>query len=155
MKILFLLTVGMFCSGVFGQNIAGSGKIEKKTEKIDLLISKKWVSKKQVGINRNIDAYELRPYEEKDSFGNALVFEDSIHFRSYYFAFCGLDCFTTVNGRYKRINNTTIELFIDNIEQRGTCAAPTMYMYDKKYKNLGKFKISDTKGGGILLTRKR
>lgn len=153
-SIYFLLVVGLFCSNVFSQSIVGVNKKEKVKDLVDVLISKKWVAKKLVGENRNISTYQLEPYNDKYSYGNALIFKDSIHFTSYYFAFCGLDCFRKVNGQYKRINKTTIELFINSVSYSGTCAKPTMYMYDEKYKNLGKFKISNDQAGGLVLTKK-
>jgi hypothetical protein len=153
-KTLFLAASAMFYTNVFSQAIVGVNKTEKKLDNIDLLISNKWITQNLVGENRNATKYKLHPYNQKESFGNALIFQDSIHFTSYYFAFCGLDCFTRVHGQYKRINKTTIELFVNSIEQTGTCAKPTMYMYDEKYKNRGKFKISSESTGEIILTRK-
>lgn len=154
-KVLFLLVASIVGTAVYSQEIVPSNKKEKKTDNFDLLISQKWDSKKLVGKDTKVLEYQLYPYKERSNFGNALIFKDSLHFTSYYYAFCGLDCFTTVNGEYKRINKNTIELFVNSIERTGTCSSPTMYMYDEKYKNLGRFKISADKTGVLLLTKKR
>ena len=60
---------------------------------------------------------------ERESFGYATVFEkdDKNQYRSYYFAPCGYDCFSSITGTFKLIAPSYVRLNALTFEQTGDC----------------------------------
>ena len=83
---------------------------------------------------------------ERENFGYATVFEknDKNQYRSYYFAPCGNDCFSSITGTFKLIAPSYVRLNALTFEQHGDC--------EKKNKTLHNdtadyyiYKVSDKK----------
>ena len=60
---------------------------------------------------------------ERESFGYATVFEkdDKNQYRSYYFAPCGYDCFSSITGTFQLIAPSYVRLNALTFEQYGNC----------------------------------
>ena len=106
-----------------------------------------WITNSLLGKFKEKDSnlFELTKDEDEVS-GIATVFEknDKNQYRSYYFAPCGNDCFSSITGTFKLIAPSYVRLNALKFEQRGFC--------EKKNKTLHNdtadyyiYKVSDKK----------
>ena len=111
-----------------------------------------WITNSLLGKFKEKDSnlFELTKYEDEIS-GIATEFEknDKNQYRSYYFAPCGYDCFSSITGTFELIAPSYVRLNALKFEQRGFC--------EKKNKTLHNdtadyyiYKVSDKK---IFLVR--
>lgn len=92
-----------------------------------------------VGVDDTKCAYQFyKSKEERGKWaGDIFRLVDSIRFVSYYTAWCGNDCFTTVEGNYKFLSADTINFFVEKITTQGYCKDTIEY----PRKDFGSFKI--------------
>ena len=106
-----------------------------------------WITNSLLGKFKEEDSnlFELTKYEDEIS-GIATEFEknDKNQYRSYYFAPCGYDCFSSITGTFKLIAPSYVRLNALTFEQYGNC--------EKKNKTLHNdtadyyiYKVSDKK----------
>ena len=106
-----------------------------------------WITNSLLGKFKEKDSnlFELTKYEDEIS-GIATEFEknDKNQYRSYYFAPCGYDCFSSITGTFELIAPSYVRLNALKFEQRGFC--------EKKNKTLHNdtadyyiYKVSDKK----------
>lgn len=98
------------------------------------------------------EEYNLSPIdndEEQRSFdwGNWVKFSDDETFISYYTAPCGNDCFPSVYGRFKLLEDDRVLLHVDSIIIGGFCEYQEFY----PNKDIGVFKIFAEKSGLKLI----
>lgn len=133
-KFLFYLAQIIFaaCVAVFFSVTCHSQSESKQKEAAveeapeNFLKNTHWQTSEIVGLVYS-DTYTLQKPDttQRFSYGNNIVFTDSIHFTSYYTAWCGNDCFTTVYGTYKLQHENEISFTVDSVTYHGDCAAPT------------------------------
>ena len=83
-----------------------------------------WITNSLLGKFKEKDSnlFELTKYEDEIS-GIATEFEknDKNQYRSYYFAPCGYDCFSSITGTFKLIAPSYVRLNALTFEQYGNC----------------------------------
>ena len=108
-------------------------------------------------LNPETKEYILSPtVPNRFQYGNNIKINADGTFLSYYTAPCGNDCFTTTTGKYKRINETHIQFFLEKITRHGDCSGDS-----EPNLNLGlysihfdKDKIRFIKTTGLILEEK-
>lgn len=101
------------------------------------LIGESWKINVLIGIEEEgEEQYILSEMPTGRSSGYLVSFGKDKTFRSCYYAPCGNDCFTCTSGRYIKLNDDYIHLFVYQIEQWGECK-----MDEKVYRDLGKYYI--------------
>ena len=127
----FLITLLLCVSSIYAQNP----------------LKGEWITNSLLGKFKEEDSnlFELTKYEDEIS-GIATEFEknDKNQYRSYYFAPCGYDCFSSITGTFKLIAPSYVRLNALTFEQYGNC--------EKKNKTLHNdtadyyiYKVSDKK----------
>ena len=127
----FLITLLLCASSMYAQNP----------------LEGKWITASLLGKFKEEDSnlFELTKDEDEIA-GIATEFEknDKNQYRSYYFAPCGYDCFSSITGTFKLIAPSYVRLNALKFEQRGFC--------EKKNKTLHNdtadyyiYKVSDKK----------
>lgn len=75
---------------------------------------------------------------------SAIEFSEKNKFKSYNSWECGNDCFTSVDGKYKFVDKSEIELQIESITRTGTCEQPIERFAKPKLINLKIEKFADS-----------
>ena len=104
----FLITLLLCVSSIYAQNP----------------LKGEWITNSLLGKFKEKDSnlFELTKYEDEIS-GIATEFEknDKNQYRSYYFAPCGYDCFSSITGTFKLIAPSYVRLNALTFEQYGNC----------------------------------
>ena len=104
----FLITLLLCVSSIYAQNP----------------LKGEWITNSLLGKFKEKDSnlFELTKDEDEIS-GIATEFEknDKNQYRSYYFAPCGYDCFSSITGTFKLIAPSYVRLNALKFEQRGFC----------------------------------
>ncbi len=77
----------------------------------------------------------LKSFEDGSGYiyGMYIDFTDSLHYRKYYTAPCGNDCFFSVYGEYKLRDSGILILMMDSTTYSGECRRPMVYGNGKEY----------------------
>lgn len=144
LKLTFAIALlGFIACTLQSNNNKKEGVIEDSILLVDnYLIGTKWRINDLLCLNEKMEKYTLAMIDttERYSYGNLIRFSDSTNFVSYYTAWCGNDCFTTVFGKYKLLSEDEVAFSVDSVTYRGDCYAPTEY---RKAKDL-RFVINRT-----------
>ncbi len=140
-KIVTICVVLFVCASLIlacnkKPKVAQDTEVEPEVEiEIDnYLVGTRWAVFHLFCLSDDVESYNLKRVtpERGFSYGNWLSFVDSTNFMSGYSAPCGNDCFTTVYGKYKLIEDEKIVVSVDSVTYDGDCAAPTEYREKKK-----------------------
>jgi hypothetical protein len=103
----------------------------------------KWRIDNILGYDGSLNIFTISTTE--DIYGNFIVFNQDLTFKSFYSASCGNDCFTKAKGTYK-VKKDIIEFYIIETYRKGMCENKS----SKPNKILGKFKILKEKNSIVF-----
>lgn len=135
--VAFVLVITGACGNSQPSKMAGSSHYDTAAVHYpNTLAGTQWIiaNYRIIGYNQqDTAAFELHPFDTTVFITNfaAIRFTDSTHYESYNSWECGNDCFITVNGRYAFTKSNEVSFYVDSIQHRNQCAAPTIYPKDK------------------------
>jgi len=131
-KVSLILNVLTFTILFFSCD--GKAQEKKNAENIYKaeLENETWITDKILGLDQNIEEYNLTKFTQRKFAGNLTSFGDKMVFNSQYVAPCGNDNFTTVNGKYEFLDNEKIIISVDSVTYSGEWQKPTEYRESKE-----------------------
>lgn len=91
-----------------------------------------WITDRILGLDPNIEQYNLTKFIERKFAGNLTSFGDKMVFNSSYVAPCGNDYFKTVIGKYEFFDKEKIIISVDSVTYSGEWKKPTEHRKSKK-----------------------
>lgn len=105
--------------------------------------------------NKIVDEYKLESITKENKrgdyyYGNQIRVKEDLSFESYYTAPCGVDCFPKTRGRFERIDQNHMRIWLEFIQVHGmTCKQSEKTLNQ----NLGVFELIKEETGIRLVRR--